>query len=120
MQQVEARKTMMLQQKASKFASVQAKRIKTMRQLVGARKYVEKPRKLYKQNIVERYANFGSTAYAPVQREGRFPELKPQVRRFGAVGKGKVQLKEGWLGGQEECAERTCSVNHCLPIKAIG
>ena len=43
-------------------------------QLIEARKYVEKPRKLQKLTIVEKYANFGSSTYAPVQRDGRFPE----------------------------------------------
>lgn len=84
MAQVEARKATLLRGKASAFAAIQASRIKTMRQLVEARKYVEMPRKLLKQTVVERYANFGSTAYAPVQREGRFPEAKPLVG--GAVG----------------------------------
>lgn len=72
----------MPQEKATKFARIQSNRIKTMRMLLSARKYSEKPRKLHKQSIVERYANFGSTAYAPVQREGRFPEAKPQVGCF--------------------------------------
>lgn len=92
MRQVEARKAQLLQQKSSKFAEIQANRIKTMRQLVEARKYVEKPRKLHKQTIVERYANFGSTAYAPVQREGRFPEAKPQGKTIETEGYQPVSL----------------------------
>jgi len=52
---------------------------------VEARKYIEKPRRLHKTTIIERYANFGSTTYAPVQREGRFPEAKPKVRGCGCA-----------------------------------
>jgi hypothetical protein len=48
-------------------------------QLIESRKYVERHRKLTKPTIVERYASFGSTTYAPVQRDGRFPETKPTV-----------------------------------------
>ncbi len=83
---VEERKTHMLQQKAPQFAAIQANRIKTMRQLIEARKYVERHRKLIKPTIVEKYANFGSTTYAPVQREGRFPEVGGWVTHTGMVG----------------------------------
>eukprot|EP00195_Chlamydomonas_chlamydogama_P000588 CAMPEP_0202922768 /NCGR_PEP_ID=MMETSP1392-20130828/78098_1 /ASSEMBLY_ACC=CAM_ASM_000868 /TAXON_ID=225041 /ORGANISM="Chlamydomonas chlamydogama, Strain SAG 11-48b" /LENGTH=1175 /DNA_ID=CAMNT_0049616413 /DNA_START=82 /DNA_END=3609 /DNA_ORIENTATION=- len=76
MRRVEDRKTAMLQERSGRFATIQASRIKTMRQLIEARKYVERPRKLQKPTVVERYANFGSNTYAPVQREGRFPDNK--------------------------------------------
>ena len=68
---VEDRKTALLQERADKFASLQAGRIKTMRHLSEARKYVEKPRKLHKLSVIEKYADFGSSAYAPMQREGK-------------------------------------------------
>lgn len=83
---VEARKTKLLSEKAAKFAYIQANRIKTMRHLIEQRKYVEKPRKLQKPTIVEQYANYGSTKYAPVQREGRFPETKPMGREIETEG----------------------------------
>lgn len=74
---IEARKAEMMDTKAAKFATIQSNRIKTMRQLIENRKYVEQHRKLHKPTIVEKYANFGSTTYAPLQRDGRFPESKP-------------------------------------------
>ena len=77
MRRVEARKTGLLQEGTGKFAAIQAGRIKTMRRLIEARKYVEKPRKLHKLTVVEKYANFGSSLYAPVQREGKLAESRP-------------------------------------------
>ncbi|KAG2496803.1 hypothetical protein HYH03_005210 [Edaphochlamys debaryana] len=90
---VEARKQAMLAAKAGKFADVQATRIKTMRQLIENRKYVEKHRKLHKPTIVERYANFGSGTYAPMQREGRFPESKPLGKEIETEGYAPVTLR---------------------------
>ena len=94
MRRVEGRKTGLLEEGTGRFAAIQAGRIKTMRHLIEARKYVEKPRKLHKLTIVEKYANFGSTLYAPVQRDGRAAETRPietegfqpatlQVRQLG-------------------------------------
>jgi hypothetical protein len=61
-------------------------------QLIESRKYVERHRKLTKPTIVERYANFGSTTYAPVQRDGRFPETKPSVSSPGVTAVAAVLL----------------------------
>ena len=100
MQRVENRKTMMLQQRTERFATIQANRIKTMRQLIEARKYVEKPRKLHKLTVVEKYANFGSSAYAPVQRDGRFPDSKPHGKTIETEGfqPATLQVRNGGLG----------------------
>lgn len=73
---VEGRKSDLLKEGAGKFAAIQTGRIKTMRRLIEARKYVEKPRDLNKLSIIDKYANFGSTLYAPVQRDGRYTETK--------------------------------------------
>lgn len=43
---VETVKTMRLEGAAEKFSEIQASRVKTMRQLLEARKYLEKPRKV--------------------------------------------------------------------------
>jgi hypothetical protein len=76
MRRVGSRKTTMLLEGSGRFAAIQADRIKTMRRLIEARKYVEKPRKLHKLTVVEKYANFGSSLYAPIQREGRFVDSR--------------------------------------------
>ncbi|MEW5301113.1 MAG: hypothetical protein WDW36_003993 [Sanguina aurantia] len=85
-ERVTARKAYMLHASASKFAGIQSSRIKTMRQLIEARKYVEKPRSLQKPSIVERYVSYSSDVYAPMQREGRFPETKPQGKEIETEG----------------------------------
>ncbi|GFH27627.1 uncharacterized protein HaLaN_25984, partial [Haematococcus lacustris] len=90
---VEARKVAQLEAKSSRFAEIQAARIKTMRQLLESRKYAEKPRRLVRPGIVERYANYSSTTYAPVQREGRFPEAKPNGRLIETDGYQPVNLQ---------------------------
>ncbi|GFR51855.1 hypothetical protein Agub_g14325, partial [Astrephomene gubernaculifera] len=92
-QRVEERKQATLEAKAGIFADVQATRIKTMRQLIENRKYVEKHRKLHRPPIVERYANFGSGTYAPLQREGRFPESKPLGQEIETEGYEPSTLK---------------------------
>lgn len=51
---VEARKAHMLSETAPRFAEIQSTRIKTMRQLIEGRKYVETHRKLQKPTVVER------------------------------------------------------------------
>jgi len=74
---VDQRKMTGLERTANRVAGIQAARCKTMRHLVEARKYVEKPRKLHKLAVVEKYAQYSSSMYAPLQREGRFPDSGP-------------------------------------------
>jgi hypothetical protein len=50
------------------LAKIQRKRIKVLRKMYKARKNVEIKGK--KRDIIEEYANFGSTVYAPITREG--------------------------------------------------
>ncbi len=66
-----------------------------MRQLIENRKYVEQHRRLHKPSVVERYANFGSSAYAPVAREGRFPETKPRGKELETEGYSPATLQVG-------------------------
>lgn len=82
-QRVEDKKATLLQQKAGKFAMLQSSRIKTMRQLIEKRRHVEVPGSSTSQqqaavNIVQAYADYGSSKYAPVTRDGRFPESAGQ------------------------------------------
>jgi hypothetical protein len=50
------------------LAKIQRKRIKVLRKMFKARKNVEIKGK--KRDIIEDYANFGSTVYAPITRDG--------------------------------------------------
>lgn len=50
------------------IAKIQRKRIKVLRKMYKARKTVEV--KSGKRDIIEEYANFGSTVYAPITRDG--------------------------------------------------
>lgn len=50
------------------LAKIQRKRIKVLRKMYKARKGVEGTSK--KRDIIEEYANFGSTVYAPITRDG--------------------------------------------------
>lgn len=50
------------------IAKIQRKRIKVLRKMYKARKTVEI--KSSKRDIIEEYANFGSTVYAPITRDG--------------------------------------------------
>lgn len=119
---VEARKEAMLAGRAGKFADVQATRIKTMRQLIENRKYVEKHRKLHKPTIVERYANYGSGTYAPLQREGRFPESKPLGKEIETEGYAPVTLKVGWgrAGGKRDGVGHFGSGQMCVRHRAVA
>lgn len=91
MERLEMRKTTLLAGKSERFAAIQARRVKTMRQLIEARKYVGTHRKLVKPTVVEKYAHYGSNVYAPMAREGRFPETKPSVSAGCAVWRGAVR-----------------------------
>lgn len=54
--------------KERSLAKIQRKRIKVLRKMYKARKNVEI--KGHKRDIIEEYANFGSTVYAPITRDG--------------------------------------------------
>eukprot|EP00201_Polytomella_parva_P022574 CAMPEP_0175045130 /NCGR_PEP_ID=MMETSP0052_2-20121109/4223_1 /TAXON_ID=51329 ORGANISM="Polytomella parva, Strain SAG 63-3" /NCGR_SAMPLE_ID=MMETSP0052_2 /ASSEMBLY_ACC=CAM_ASM_000194 /LENGTH=444 /DNA_ID=CAMNT_0016308569 /DNA_START=41 /DNA_END=1371 /DNA_ORIENTATION=+ len=83
---VEAFKESLTKSQATQYAFIQGSRLKTVRQLVEARKYVEKHRRLHSQSRVEKYTDFGSSIYAPLQREGRFPEDPPNGLRIETEG----------------------------------
>jgi hypothetical protein len=56
------------EEKERALAKIQRKRIKILRKMYKARKNVEL--KSEKRDIIEEYANFGSTVYAPITRTG--------------------------------------------------
>merc|ERR1719331_1444673 len=57
-----------MENKERAVAKIQRKRIKVLRKMYKARKNVEVKGK--KRDIIEDYANFGSTVYAPITRDG--------------------------------------------------
>jgi len=64
-EEIRLRKT---ENKERALAKIQRKRIKILRKMYKARKNVEL--KNEKRDIIEEYANFGSTVYAPITRHG--------------------------------------------------
>ena len=64
-EEIRLRKT---EDKERAHAKIQRKRIKVLRKMYKARKNVEA--KGAKRDIIEEYANFGSTVYAPITRDG--------------------------------------------------
>eukprot|EP00775_Hariotina_reticulata_P013103 gene13103-13231_t len=90
--QVAQRSAMLLSGKASKFAGIHASRIKTIRQLATKRKQVDTISRKQQPSIIDKYADFASSVYAPPQREGRFPDavrpaggLPGTLRNFAAM-----------------------------------
>eukprot|EP00227_Mantoniella_beaufortii_P019466 CAMPEP_0197584104 /NCGR_PEP_ID=MMETSP1326-20131121/6810_1 /TAXON_ID=1155430 /ORGANISM="Genus nov. species nov., Strain RCC2288" /LENGTH=1093 /DNA_ID=CAMNT_0043148417 /DNA_START=227 /DNA_END=3508 /DNA_ORIENTATION=+ len=64
-----------LAEKSRAFAAIQQRRVKALRKLGASRKGVfETPET---KTIVDDYATFSSTVYAPMTREGKFPDTKP-------------------------------------------
>uniref|UniRef100_A0A383WAB7 Cilia- and flagella-associated protein 91 n=1 Tax=Tetradesmus obliquus TaxID=3088 RepID=A0A383WAB7_TETOB len=99
--QVEQRSAALLAAKAQKFAAIHSSRIKTIRQLAARRKAVDAAACGSSGNggsIIDKYADFGSPVYAPLQREGRFPDaIKPSAAvspAATAAGAGARQLPD--------------------------
>ncbi|WIA14289.1 hypothetical protein OEZ85_002823 [Tetradesmus obliquus] len=99
--QVEQRSAALLAAKAQKFAAIHSSRIKTIRHLAARRKAVDAAACGSSGNggsIIDKYADFGSPVYAPLQREGRFPDaIKPSAAvspAATAAGAGARQLPD--------------------------
>lgn len=63
------------------YAAIQKRRIKAVRHLTTARKMADSTLK-EKKTIIQKYGDFGSDVYAPLQRAGRFPDSKPAGREI--------------------------------------
>lgn len=57
---------------------IQKARLKTIRRLTAARARVAVEPTTLKRDIIAEYADYGSKIYAPLQRDGRFPESRPR------------------------------------------
>jgi hypothetical protein len=92
--QVEQRSAAMLTAKAQKFAAIHSSRIKTIRQLAARRKAADAAARGSSgagsgSSIIDKYADYGSPVYAPLQREGRFPDaIKPSSAATPAAAAG--------------------------------
>ena len=58
------------------FEQIQKSRLKTIRMLSSQRSQVPVVQRPNRRDIIGDYANFGSKVYAPLQRDGRFPERR--------------------------------------------
>lgn len=85
--QLAERTSNVLSGKSQKFAGIHASRIKTIRQLAEKRKKVDALSKgnTQKASIIDKYADYGSAVYAPLQREGRFPDVVKAPTAAGAL-----------------------------------
>lgn len=126
--QVEQRSAALLAAKAPKLAAIHASRIKTIRQLAARRKAVDaaaagsqKPHG----SIIDKYADYGSSVYAPLQREGRFPDaIKPAAATAAVAGQSVgVQATQCRLVDAETLAPSTLAglqeLQSSLPARAL-
>ena len=65
-----------LAEKQRSFAAIQQRRVKQLRKFGASRKGVFESSD--SKTLVDDYATFSSTIYAPMTREGKFPDTKPQ------------------------------------------
>jgi hypothetical protein len=65
-----------LAEKQRSFAVIQQRRVKQLRKLGASRRNVFESSDA--QTIIDDYASFASTVYAPVTREGKFPDTRPR------------------------------------------
>ena len=65
-----------LAEKQRAFAAIQQRRVKQLRKLGASRKAVFESSDA--KTLVDDYATFSSNVYAPITREGKFPDTKPQ------------------------------------------
>jgi hypothetical protein len=98
--QVEQRGAALLAAKAQKFAAIHSSRIKTIRQLAARRKAVDAAARGSSgsgsgSSIIDKYVDYGSPVYAPLQREGRFPDaIKPSAAAGGTAGAAARELPD--------------------------
>lgn len=64
-------------------------------------------------SMIDQYANFGSTVYAPVQREGKFPDKRPKGQEVQTQVSARLLLKGG-------CCCCCCLVLHMCAWGAPG
>ena len=53
-------------------------RVSTILHIEDAQRAQRNPDKAYKPDIIDKYSKFSSGVYAPMQREGRFPDTRPE------------------------------------------
>lgn len=87
-QRVEALRQAKMEEKDGKIAAIQQARIKALRKMSRARNETAKQHNIAsglvkpKRDIIGEYADMGSRVYAPVRREGTFPDKPEMATRF--------------------------------------
>ncbi|GMH37824.1 hypothetical protein BSKO_05697 [Bryopsis sp. KO-2023] len=74
---VKTRKEAIIGRMERTIAGIEKRRVKTVRHLDSERKLARVLRPQRKPSIVQKYGNYGSSAYAPLQRDGQFPDNRP-------------------------------------------
>lgn len=54
----------------------------TILHIEDAQKLQRSPDRAYKPDIIDKYSRYSSGVYAPLQREGRFPDTRPVDQRI--------------------------------------
>jgi len=94
-QRIEALRQAKMEEKDAKIADIQRQRIKALRKMSRARNETARQHNIAsgllkpKRDIIGEYADMGSRVYAPVQREGKFPD-KPEVAQRFEVPRGEL------------------------------
>jgi hypothetical protein len=94
-QRIEALRQSKMEEKDNKIADIQRQRIKALRKMSRARNDTARQHNIAsgllkpKRDIIGEYADMGSRVYAPVQREGKFPD-KPEVAERFEVPRGEL------------------------------
>lgn len=57
-------------------------RVSTILHIEDAQRTQRNPDRAYKPDIIDKYSKFSSGVYAPMQREGRFPDTRPVDQRI--------------------------------------
>ena len=57
-------------------------RVSTILHIEDAQRAQRSPDKAYKPDIIDKYSQYSSGVYAPMQREGRFPDTRPVEQRI--------------------------------------
>ena len=57
-------------------------RVSTILHIEDAQRTQRNPDRAYKPDIIDKYSRYSSGVYAPMQREGRFPDTRPLDQRI--------------------------------------
>lgn len=111
-ERVDALRQRKLEEKETKVADIQRRRILALRKLAKAKKYIE-PKK-ERRDIINDYTSFGSNTYAPITRLGLYPDDHPRDYDVFTNDLGKI---EGITDLISSIPQRTLNLSVSKPTK---